>query len=402
MTRPALVAITLARKPCSEGTVAANVLKHGCGALNIDASRIGYGDDDDVDFSRVQRQQHSEGVVTGAFGAASLIGTTIPTYKPGGRWPANMVLQHQAGCTPEGACAPGCIVADLDGQDATQPSQFFLNIAGVVGSNALPSELIEYLRTLSTLKDGECLVLRDLEESDLSGQTANRHHSIITRGEPTEEQAADLLRILKPGGHLFLCAPESRPTGHVGACRVEDAGFEIRDCILWARDGGSSYYVPKPSTAEREAGLAHFPDKMFAPSGGAQNALAAAEDAGEGDDAEYGGDGDIGLNRITKRKNAHPTIKPKALMAKILRTVPADNGPIVDPFMGSGTTMLACLETGHDGIGIEREAEYLEIADARVRYWDSARAAWDAATIVSDHVADTTQIETTLEDLLGL
>jgi hypothetical protein len=75
--------IHLLRKPCSEGTVAANVLRYGTGALNIDASRIGY-ESGEVDFDRVQRQRHSEGAVTGAFGAAALVGTEIPTYKPGG------------------------------------------------------------------------------------------------------------------------------------------------------------------------------------------------------------------------------------------------------------------------------------------------------------------------------
>ena len=89
------------RKPCSEPTVAANVIRYGTGALNIDATRIGY-EGGEVDFDRVQRQQNSEGAVTGAFGAASLIGKAIPTYKPGGRWPANLVLQHLDGCVQDG------------------------------------------------------------------------------------------------------------------------------------------------------------------------------------------------------------------------------------------------------------------------------------------------------------
>ena len=77
------------------------MLKYGAGALNIDATRIGY-ESGEVDFDRVQRQQHSEGAVTGAFGAAALVGKEIPTYKPGGRWPANLVLQHLEGCVQEG------------------------------------------------------------------------------------------------------------------------------------------------------------------------------------------------------------------------------------------------------------------------------------------------------------
>ena len=81
------------RKPLSEGTVAANTLKHGTGGLNIDASRIAHGSD--VDMNAVQRQQSAPAV---DFGGSGLIGTEIPMYKPGGRWPANVILQHLDGC----------------------------------------------------------------------------------------------------------------------------------------------------------------------------------------------------------------------------------------------------------------------------------------------------------------
>jgi hypothetical protein len=101
--------------------VAANVLRHGTGAMNIDATRIGY-ESGEVDFDRVQRQQHSEGAVTGAFGAAALVGKEIPTYKPGGRWPANLVLQHLDGCVQDGGCAHGCPVAALDEQSGVTKS----------------------------------------------------------------------------------------------------------------------------------------------------------------------------------------------------------------------------------------------------------------------------------------
>lgn len=98
-----MIVVTVARRPLSEGSVAANVLKHGCGALHIDATRIGYGDGE-VDFAKTQRQQAAgdEGAVAGAFGAGALVGTVIPTYKPGGRWPANLVLGHLPGCQQVG------------------------------------------------------------------------------------------------------------------------------------------------------------------------------------------------------------------------------------------------------------------------------------------------------------
>lgn len=64
---PKLLVINVARKPLSEPTVAKNVLKHGVGALNIDACRISTGD-----------------------------------MLQGGRWPPNLILQHKATCKRDG------------------------------------------------------------------------------------------------------------------------------------------------------------------------------------------------------------------------------------------------------------------------------------------------------------
>jgi site-specific DNA-methyltransferase (adenine-specific) len=75
--------VTVARKPLSEGAVAANVLKHGTGALSINACRITHGSEDTQ-----------------------------------GRWPANLILAHKPGCLKVGgkvwACEPDCPVAHLD------------------------------------------------------------------------------------------------------------------------------------------------------------------------------------------------------------------------------------------------------------------------------------------------
>ena len=87
--KPAHEPICVARKPLT-GTVASNVLKWGTGALNIDGTRVGYANGE-VNFDRVQRQQHSEGAVEGAFGASALIGKEISTYKAEGRWPSNVI-----------------------------------------------------------------------------------------------------------------------------------------------------------------------------------------------------------------------------------------------------------------------------------------------------------------------
>ena len=69
----------------------------------------------------------------------------------------------------------------------------------------------------------------------------------------------------------------------------------------------------------------------------------------------------------TKKLNHHPTVKPLKLMEYLCTLTKTPTGGVVlDPFMGSGTTGVACKNTGRDFIGIEREAEYIEIARARL------------------------------------
>lgn len=70
-----------------------------------------------------------------------------------------------------------------------------------------------------------------------------------------------------------------------------------------------------------------------------------------------------------KTQNTHPTVKPLALMRYLCRLVTPPNGVVLDPFLGSGTTMIAARMEGFRVIGIEREAEYCKIALARYAGW---------------------------------
>jgi len=65
-------------------------------------------------------------------------------------------------------------------------------------------------------------------------------------------------------------------------------------------------------------------------------------------------------------KKLHPTQKPIALMKWCLGFLP-DAETIMDPFMGSGTTLVACAKLGRKGIGIELDPDYFEIACKRVQ-----------------------------------
>jgi DNA modification methylase len=61
-------------------------------------------------------------------------------------------------------------------------------------------------------------------------------------------------------------------------------------------------------------------------------------------------------------------VKPVALMRWLVRLVTPPDGLVLDPFTGSGTTGIAATLEGRRFLGIEREAEYVEIARARIAH----------------------------------
>jgi DNA modification methylase len=65
-------------------------------------------------------------------------------------------------------------------------------------------------------------------------------------------------------------------------------------------------------------------------------------------------------------RNLHPTVKPVALMRWLIRLVTPKGGTVLDPFTGSGTTAMAALREGFSFVGVEREAEYVAVARARI------------------------------------
>jgi DNA modification methylase len=71
------------------------------------------------------------------------------------------------------------------------------------------------------------------------------------------------------------------------------------------------------------------------------------------------------FDQLTEGPRVHRTQKPVAVMDWTLTFVPGD-GPILDPFMGSGTTGVAAVQMGREFIGIEREPKYFDIACKRI------------------------------------
>ena len=87
--------IHVLRKPCSEGTVAANVLRHGTGAINVDGCRVSTSD---VVQTHSRSPEASAKVNRPVYGEYGSLETHQTPGQALGRWPANVILQHLDGC----------------------------------------------------------------------------------------------------------------------------------------------------------------------------------------------------------------------------------------------------------------------------------------------------------------
>lgn len=75
------------------------------------------------------------------------------------------------------------------------------------------------------------------------------------------------------------------------------------------------------------------------------------------------------LSIIKFRRDAsriHPTQKPVALLEYLVKTYTNEGETVLDPFMGSGSTGVACVNTGREFIGFEKEERFFEIAKTRI------------------------------------
>ena len=116
--------------------------------------------------------------------------------------------------------------------------------------------------------------------------------------------------------------------------------------------GGASrfFYCAKASRSERESGLFTMSEcETIRYSEKAQGPLPQQTPS-----------------KPVRQSNTHPTVKPLALMRWLVRLVAYPGDTVLDPFTGSGTTGVACAEEGREFVGIEREAEYIEIARRRI------------------------------------
>jgi DNA modification methylase len=87
-----------------------------------------------------------------------------------------------------------------------------------------------------------------------------------------------------------------------------------------------------------------------------------------------------GMIREGREERFHPTQKPLAVMRWCLSHLPADTATILDPFGGSGTTAVACVQTGRRCVLIEREERYVEIAVRRIREVEGVGSLFEKTT----------------------
>ena len=235
--------VHLLRKPCSEPTVATNVLKHGTAGLNIEASRVSAGGDPEA--IRLAGILHCDR-------DTAEIASRVAQQ---GRWPANLILQHLDGCVQDSTetiaawtCAPGCPVAALD-QQSGAASRFFHQ------SHTPPYDYFRKLISPDHLPGAVYLHVTDANTLAKENDAAVHAMTVLPASTDTH-WIPHALRVLKPGGHLLLAAPDAEPTNDTLVCAAEDAGFEVRDCLLVAdSEDDRIHYAAKAGTKEREAGL---------------------------------------------------------------------------------------------------------------------------------------------------
>jgi hypothetical protein len=129
------------------------------------------------------------------------------------------------------------------------------------------------------------------------------------------------------------------------------------DGEIFRNDSGSAarfFYCAKSSRSERNLGCEDMPESHFQMR----------------PFAEEGCDQSVLKNRLNSKvgQNNHPTVKPIKLMQYLIKLVSKEGAVILDPYCGSGTTILACIIENRDYIAIDREQQYYELTKIRSEY----------------------------------
>jgi len=152
--------------------------------------------------------------------------------------------------------------------------------------------------------------------------------------------------------------PDTGPTGGSAlrsSSRQSEYGMDNCEREVYSDTGSAArfFYCAKASRDDRDGGCGALGLKRTAKLGGSDNDRDDLDPVSE-------------RFRTQPSRNPHPTVKPTDLMRYLCRLITPPGGIVLDPFMGSGSTGKAAMAEGFRFIGIEREAEYIEIAQARI------------------------------------
>ena len=134
------------------------------------------------------------------------------------------------------------------------------------------------------------------------------------------------------------------------------------------------FYCPKVSRAERHVGFETKNIPTDNPTNGG-NYYGTTTHPTDPKLRNYTQDGTLGRMKDKMHQpqvgNNHPTVKPVELMKYLVRLVTPANGRVLDPFNGSGSTGMACVELGYDYVSVELDENYVEIAEKRIKAWEN-------------------------------
>lgn len=336
--KPALEPIIVFQKPY-DGSPLACITSTGAGALWIDGARIA-GDTNNAD---PYLYQGDNGI---AMGAAS---ERLRTNGGGdrheaGRWPANLILSHHPACN--GTCAPGCPVTSMGAQSGETESK--AADRGLINSGQMAGESghLPNRDGISTVRghDDTGTAARFFFQADYMAERIELADAIayVAKASRSEREAGldprqtAIMRLLDDEDYQDF---EAKVDGHA----------------VYGDYQGTPEHASIPCSRRAQA----FPDTTV--DDGRETPIDNPYQRGE-----------------TTRRNTHPTIKPISL-TRYLATLllpPAEYGPrrLLVPFAGAGSEVCGADLAGWEEVtGIELEADYVAIANARRVYWQQRR-----------------------------
>jgi site-specific DNA-methyltransferase (adenine-specific) len=352
--KPAHEPIVMARKPF-KGSVAENVLEWGTGGINVDGCRVEYQSEADekssIPGSLNSNQKNS------MFGIGE-----GHEHNTQGRFPANIIFECICDTTHTKS-------APKSGHWPKGKTTGFGEFGG--GENNYegvgPKESGDMI--IHTNPNCPCYIL-DQQSGKLNKQgkckTDNKSGWQNEYVGGNEVNAVERKLYLDTGGasRFFYCPkankkdrdegmPESVPQ-FTGRPRREDGSVIYKETHAeeWVEAMSKKERKDKTSLAGAEEKLQklNVPKQIKGRDEG-QDSRSVAHKA-----------------RPTARMNIHPTVKPTELMTYLIRLVTPKGGIVLDPFMGSGSTGKAAMREEFQFVGIEREKEYMEIAQQRIEW----------------------------------